>query len=243
MTKNEQALIIIPTYNEADNLTPIISQVLTLDAGLEVLVVDDNSPDGTGDIADQLSQTEPAVHVMHRAGKMGLGTAYVQGFKWALARDYAYIFEMDCDFSHHPRYLPTFLAKALDADLVIGSRYVPGGSTPDWGLMRKFISRGGNTFARVMLGLKTHDCTSGFRCYRRELLERIPWKNINLQGYGFQISMVYYTEQAQSNIVEFPIVFEDRRVGQSKMSSKIFIEAFTHVTKMALRRLPLGKDL
>jgi dolichol-phosphate mannosyltransferase len=244
MTKNEtntnhpKALIIIPTYNEAENLDPLIAQILALNSciPLDILVIDDNSPDGTGDIADRLSQTHPNVHALHRPGKMGLGTAYVQGFAWATERGYDYIFEMDCDFSHHPRYLPTFLEKIRTSDLVIGSRYVKGGRTPDWGLMRKLISRGGNTFARLMLNLKTHDCTGGYRCYRREILEHIPWEDINLQGYGFQVSAVYYVEQMGGKVVEFPIVFEDRRVGQSKMSTKIFIEAFTYVIKMAIQR-------
>jgi dolichol-phosphate mannosyltransferase len=244
MTKNEtdtnrpKALIIIPTYNEAENLAPLISQILALTPSmpLDVLVIDDNSPDGTGEIADRLSHTHANVHALHRPGKMGLGTAYVRGFTWAIERGYDYVFEMDCDFSHHPRYLPTFLEKIKGSDLVIGSRYVQGGRTPDWGLMRKFISRGGNAFARLMLNLKTHDCTGGFRCYHREILERIPWENVNLQGYGFQVSAVYYVEQMGGKVVEFPIVFEDRRVGQSKMSTKIFIEAFAYVVKMAIQQ-------
>lgn len=234
MTERVRSLIIIPTYNEAENLEPLISAVLDLDAGFEILVVDDNSPDGTGEIADRLSKELPGIHVLHRPGKMGLGTAYVEGFEWAIERGYDYVFEMDCDFSHDPSYLPTFLTRIASADLVIGSRYVKGGRTPNWGVLRKLISGGGNAFARLMLGLKTHDCTGGFRCYRREMLQKVPWEKIRLQGYGFQVGAVYHVERLGGKVVEFPIVFKDRRVGQSKMSFKIVIEAFTYVTRLAL---------
>ena len=234
MTQYPRSLIIIPTYNEAENLEPLIQAILALDAGFEILVVDDNSPDGTGEIADYLSRELPGIHVRHRLGKMGLGTAYVEGFQWAIARGYDYVFEMDCDFSHDPSYLPTFLTKIASADLVIGSRYVKGGSTPSWGLLRRLISGGGNLFARFMLGLKTHDCTGGFRCYRREMLQRVPWEEIQLQGYGFQIGAVTYVERLEGRVVEFPIAFRDRRVGESKMSLKIVIEAFSYVIRTAL---------
>ena len=229
-----RSLIVIPTYNEAENLESLVSAISGLGAGFEILVVDDNSPDGTGDIADRLSRELAGVHVLHRPGKMGLGTAYVEGFQWAVAREYDYVFEMDCDFSHHPSYLPTFLTEIMSADLVIGSRYIDGGSTPSWGLLRKFISRGGNFFARAMLGLKTRDCTGGFRCYRRSMLLQVPWEEIRLQGYGFQVGAAYYVERLGGRVVEFPIVFEDRRAGRSKMSFKIVYEAFTYVTRLAL---------
>lgn len=234
MTEQIRSLIIIPTYNEAENLEPLISAVLALDSGFEILVVDDNSPDGTGEIADRLDLESSDVHVLHRPGKMGLGTAYVEGFKWAIERGYNYVLEMDCDFSHDPSYLPTFLSKIPSADLVIGSRYVRGGDTPNWGILRRLISWGGNAFARLMLGLEAHDCTGGFRCYRREMLQQVPWDEIRLQGYGFQIGAVYYVERLGGKVVEFPIIFEDRRVGQSKMSFKIVVEAFAYVTRMAL---------
>ena len=177
---------------------------------------------------------------MHRAGKQGLGTAYIAGFRWALERDYAYVMEMDCDFSHHPRYLPTFMEQIADADLVIGSRYVPGGGTPDWGLYRRVISAGGNLFARMMLGLRTHDCTGGYRCYRRATIEQVPWDEIGLQGYGFQIGAVYHIERMGGRVAEFPILFADRQLGNSKMSTDIVIEAdeICHAAGPAGGRLP-----
>jgi dolichol-phosphate mannosyltransferase len=236
MTESRRSLVIIPTYNEAENLEALVVAILALDVGLEVLIVDDNSPDGTGKIADRLSEELPGIHVLHRPGKVGLGTAYVEGFRWAIARGYDYVFEMDCDFSHNPSYLPTFLAEITSADLVIGSRYVDGGSAPSWGLLRRLISRGGNFFARVMLGLETHDCTGGFRCYRREILSQVPWEEIRLQGYGFQTGAVYHVERLGGTVAEFPIVFEERRHGRSKMSFKIVLEAFTYVTQTALSR-------
>jgi dolichol-phosphate mannosyltransferase len=238
MTKQTRSLIVVPTYNEAGNLEPLVSAILALDAGFEILVVDDNSPDGTGEIADRLSTELPGIHVLHRPGKMGLGTAYVEGFNWAIEGRYDHIFEMDCDFSHDPSYLPRFLEEIVSADLVIGSRYVRGGSTPNWGLLRRFISRGGNAFARFMLGLKTHDCTGGFRCYRREMLQQVPWEQIRLQGYGFQVGSVYFVERLGGRVAEFPIAFRDRRFGKSKMSLRIVVEAFSYVTRMALS----GKD-
>lgn len=240
MDKGQKALIVIPTYNEAENLEPLVEQIRALPVTFDLLVVDDNSPDGTGEIADRLAARVPAqlagaVYVMHRAGKQGLGTAYIAGFRWAMERDYAYVLEMDCDFSHHPRYLPTFAERIQDADLVIGSRYVPGGGTPDWGLVRRLISAGGNLFARTMLGLRTHDCTGGYRCYRRATLEQVPWDEIGLQGYGFQIGAVYHVERMGGRVDEFPILFADRTVGRSKMSTAIVIEAMWFVTRLALR--------
>jgi dolichol-phosphate mannosyltransferase len=169
---------------------------------------------------------------------MGLGTAYVTGFRWALEQGYDYVLEMDCDFSHQPRYLPTFLTEIQNADLVLGSRYVKGGGTANWGVLRKLISGGGNTFARTILRLKTHDCTGGFRCYRREILGRVPWESLQLQGYGFQVGAVYYVERMGGKVTEFPIIFEDRRVGKSKMSSRIVLEAFRFVIRTALSGPP-----
>jgi dolichol-phosphate mannosyltransferase len=235
MDQHTGTLIVIPTYNEAENLEAMVRKINALPLAFDLLIVDDNSPDGTGEIADRLAQALPHVHVLHRSGKLGLGTAYIAGFRWALERDYAYIMEMDCDFSHHPRYLPIFMEQITDADLVIGSRYVPGGGTPDWGLYRRVMSTGGNLFARIMLGLRTHDATGGYRCYRRATIEQVPWDEIGLQGYGFQIGAVYHIERMGGRVAEFPIIFDDRQLGNSKMSRDIVIEAMKFVTRLALR--------
>jgi dolichol-phosphate mannosyltransferase len=236
MERSQTALIILPTYNEAENLETLIGEIMALPVAFDVLVVDDNSPDGTGEIAERLAAASARIQVMHRQGKLGLGTAYIAGFRWALERDYAYILQMDCDFSHHPRYLPTFLQEIEHVDLVIGSRYIAGGGTVNWGILRKVISGGGNAFARLMLGLKIHDCTGGFRCYRRGLLEAVPWDTITLEGYGFQIGTVYTAVQLGARVAEFPIIFEDRRVGQSKMSKAIIAEALLWVLRTSLQR-------
>ena len=233
MTECERPLIVLPTYNEADNLSSLVHAVLAEDVALDILIVDDNSPDGTGAIADELSHANPDIHVLHRPCKEGLGPAYIAGFKWAMSGDYDCVFEMDCDFSHDPIELSRFLIEIRHADLVIGSRYVRGGSTPDWGLKRRFLSVGGNLFSRLLLRLKTHDCTGGYRCYRRELLERIPWDAISAQGYGFQVGAVYYAERLGARVKEFPIKFWDRQVGRSKMSRAIVREALKYVVRLA----------
>jgi len=194
-----------------------------------VLIVDDNSPDGTGKLADEISAENARVHVMHRTGKLGLGTAYIAGFKYAIAQGYDAAFEMDADFSHDPKYLPDFLKAIENADLVIGSRYVKGGSTPNWTLLRRIISGGGNIYTRLVLGVPIHDCTAGFRCYRREVLENIGLDNVQAQGYAFQVEMAYRVYKKGYRIVETPIVFMDRRVGTSKMSGNIFVEGFVSV--------------
>ncbi len=235
-----KTLIIIPTYNEVDNLRPLLQELFTYAPETDVLIVDDNSPDGTGQLAEEIHDEDSRVHVMHRAGKMGLGTAYIAGFKYAIEHGYDAAFEMDADFSHDPRYLPDFLKKIEQADLVIGSRYVPGGETPNWSLSRRFISGGGNIFARFMLGMPIHDCTAGYRCYRREVLERIDLDTVESQGYAFQVEMAYRVKQRGFKIVETPIIFMDRRVGKSKMSRAIFLEAFTWVlrTRLGLNKKP-----
>jgi dolichol-phosphate mannosyltransferase len=224
-----KTLIIIPTYNEIENLRPIVTDILSFAPTTDILIVDDNSPDGTGQLADQISAEDARVHTMHRTGKLGLGTAYIAGFKYAIEHKYDAAFEMDADFSHDPKYLPDFLKAIEHADLVIGSRYIPGGATPNWSLLRRFISGGGNIYARLLLGLPVHDCTAGFRCYRREVLENIGLDSVKSQGYGFQVEMTYRTMKQGYKIVETPIVFMDRRVGKSKMSRAIFLEAFTYV--------------
>ena len=228
-------LVIVPTYNERDNLPQIVAAVHEHLSEADLLVVDDNSPDGTGAVADELAAKDAKVHVLHRPGKQGLGTAYVAGFKWALARDYQFLFEMDCDFSHDPKYLPIMLARArAGADLVLGSRYVDGGGTVNWGPMRKFISRGGSLYARTILGVGVRDLTGGFKCFRRATLEKLDLDSVSAQGYGFQIEMTYRAVKHGLRVEEVPIIFVDRRVGQSKMSKKIFLEAFTLVWKLRL---------
>jgi dolichol-phosphate mannosyltransferase len=234
-----EVLVIVPTYNERDNLPEIVAAVHEHLPQADLLVVDDNSPDGTGALADELAARDKKLHVLHRAGKQGLGTAYVAGFKWALdrrsGRDYQFLFEMDCDFSHDPKYLPLMLARARDgADLVLGSRYVDGGGTVNWGPMRKMISRGGSLYARTILGIGVRDVTGGFKCFRRATLEKLDLDTVSAQGYGFQIEMTYRTIKHGMRVEEIPIVFVDRRVGQSKMSKKIFLEALTLVWKLRL---------
>jgi dolichol-phosphate mannosyltransferase len=229
-----KTLIIIPTYNEYDNMRPLLEQIFTYAPASDVLIVDDNSPDGTGKLADEMAAQNPQVHVMHRAGKLGLGTAYIAGFKYAVEHQYDAAFEMDADFSHDPRYLPDFLKAIESADLVIGSRYVTGGGTPNWSLLRRFISGGGNIFARVMLCIPVHDCTAGYRCYRRQVLESIGLDSIESQGYAFQVELAYRVYKRGFKIVETPIIFLDRRVGKSKMSRAIFLEGFTWVVRARL---------
>jgi len=224
-----KTLIIIPTYNEVDNLRPLLQEVFAQVPEGDVLIVDDNSPDGNGKLADEIHAENPQVNVIHRSGKLGLGTAYIAGFKYALAHSYDAVFEMDADFSHNPRYLPDFLKAIEHADLVIGSRYIPGGDTPNWSPARRLISGSGNIFARFMLGISIQDCTGGFRCYRCEVLRNVDLDTIQSEGYAFQIELVYRVMKHGFRIVEIPIVFIDRRLGQSKMSFRIVTEAFTYV--------------
>ena len=231
------SLIVVPTYNERDNVREVAERFLGALPGAEVLFVDDNSPDGTGALLDELAAAEPRIHVMHRAGKLGLGTAYVEGFGWGLARGYELLFEMDADGSHDPRYLPTMVALAEDgADVVIGSRYVPGGDTPNWGLGRRFLSRGGGFYARTILGMDVRDITAGFVCWRRAALEAIELTTITSNGYSFQIEMKHRALRRGLRLVETPIVFVDRRVGQSKMSRAIFAEALLKVWALRFGR-------
>ncbi|MCX7791997.1 MAG: polyprenol monophosphomannose synthase [Chloroflexaceae bacterium] len=224
--------VVIPTYNERENIADIISAILAYPR-FKVLVVDDNSPDGTGTIVAGLAQKDERIELIARPGKLGLGTAYIAGFKRALEQGAQYIFEMDADFSHNPIYLPSLLEYAeQNVDLAIGSRYIEGGATTDWGLIRQLISRGGNLYTRLLLGLKVADATSGFRCYRRRVLESIDLDSIRSNGYSFQVEMAYRTIRAGFRVGERPIVFPDRRVGKSKMSSHIVVEAFITVLKL-----------
>jgi dolichol-phosphate mannosyltransferase len=232
-----QALIVVPTYNERDNVRGTAERLLAALPGAELLFVDDNSPDGTGAVLDELAAAQPRVHVMHRAGKLGLGTAYIEGFGWGLARGFDYLFEMDADGSHDPKYLPQMLALAEDgADVVVGSRYVPGGGTQNWGIGRKILSRGGSLYARTVLGVELRDVTAGFIAWRRAALEAIDLSTITSNGYSFQIEMKYRALQKKLRVVETPIVFVDRRVGQSKMSRAIFIEALIKVWGLRFKK-------
>ena len=229
------ALIVVPTYNERDNVRGIAGSLLAALPGTELLFVDDNSPDGTGALLDELVAAERRIHVMHRAGKLGLGTAYIEGFGWGLARGYGHLFQMDADGSHDPRYLPQMLALAEDgADVVVGSRYVPGGGTENWGLGRRLLSRGGSLYARTILGVDLRDITAGFMCWRRAALEAIELSSITSNGYSFQIEIKYRAIQKNLRVVETPINFVDRRVGQSKMSRAIFVEALLRVWRLRL---------
>ncbi|MCU0493484.1 MAG: polyprenol monophosphomannose synthase [Chloroflexaceae bacterium] len=226
--------VVIPTYNERENIDALLPRILE-EPRFRVLVVDDGSPDGTGHLVSRLAEDEPRIGLLSRPGKMGLGTAYVAGFRRALAEGAQFIFEMDADFSHDPSYLPQLLAAAESGyDLALGSRYVPGGGTTDWGLVRKFISRGGNIYAGVILGLPVADATGGFRCYRREVLQTVDLSTVRSNGYSFQIEMVYRARQAGFRIGEVPIIFPDRRVGQSKMSRRIVMEALLNVWRLRL---------
>ena len=198
--------------------------------GVDVLVVDDSSPDGTGELADQLrARHDGRVDVLHRPAKQGLGTAYVAGFKHALAAGYDFIFEMDCDFSHDPRYLPAFLERIQQADLVLGSRYIPGGGTVNWNLFRRLISRSGSLYSQLLLGLPYHDLTGGFKCFRRVVLEAMDLQTVRSNGYAFQIELTYRAHRRGFRIAEVPIVFYERRVGYSKMSRDIVLEAMLRV--------------
>jgi dolichol-phosphate mannosyltransferase len=228
MDKTE-LMVVIPTYNEAENLATLVGELLALDLpGLEILIVDDNSPDGTGEIANGLAERHPGrLHVLHRSGKLGLGTAYVTGFQYALDRGAQYVVQMDADFSHSPGYIPQFV-DALDTyDVVVGSRYVSGGSLDDrWGWGRYFLSWWANSiYARVILGLRVKDVTAGFKCWRRATLEGIGLDRLRSNGYVFQVEMAYLTEKLGFRPLELPIHFEDRRIGHSKMTTSIKIEA------------------
>ncbi len=227
------ALVCIPTYNERDNLGPITEAVLAADPRVDILVVDDNSPDGTGQLADALAAKEPRIRVLHRQKKEGLGRAYLAAFRWGLDQGYRFILEMDADFSHDPKYLPRFLDEAQGGtDLVLGSRYVGGGGTVNWGVGRKLVSQGGSLYARSILGVGVRDLTGGFKCFNRKVLESIALEEVRSTGYAFQIELTYRTLKKGFTVKEIPIVFEDRRVGQSKMSRKIFLEALTMVWKI-----------
>jgi dolichol-phosphate mannosyltransferase len=228
-----RVLIVTPTYNERENLEALVTSVFEVLPEADILVVDDASPDGTGELADEMAARETRVEVMHRTGKLGLGTAYLAGFAWGLERGYDYIIEMDADLSHDPRYLPSFL-EALEsgADLVIGSRNIPGGDVEGWGPFRHILSKGGSLYSRTILGLKVRDLTSGYKAFRRNVLESINLDEVHPEGYSFQIELTYRAVLQGFSVAEVPIVFVDRRAGQSKMSGNIFLEAVLTVLRL-----------
>ncbi len=231
----ERALVIIPTYNEAMNVGDLVPQVLAQDARLDVLVVDDNSPDGTGQLAAALAQQHPRVHVLHREGKRGLGTAYVTGFRWALERGYDYVFEMDADFSHDPSHLKDFLKAVGEADLVIGSRYLGGKVTVvNWPMGRLLLSYSANIYARWVTGLSIWDLTGGFKCFRKQVLETIDLSQVRSNGYAFQIEMSVRAWRKGFRLKEIPIVFVDRTEGDSKMNRAIVREAIWMVPRLRM---------
>lgn len=229
--------VIIPTYNESENLEQLVHLLLALPLESQVIVVDDNSPDGTGQIADRLAAEDGRVHVIQRPGKLGLGTAYIAGFRQALFLGAECIVTMDADFSHHPRYIPSLVARSNGAQVVVGSRYVQGGGTRYCSPKRRLLSRGANGFARLMLGLEARDCTAGFRCYRRQALEGIDLDAIFSDGYSFLIEMLYQCQRRGYHIAEVPIIFEDRRHGVSKISRQEILQAIYTILRLVWGRL------
>ncbi len=228
-----EPLVIIPTYNERENIQRLIPVILALPTRFDILIIDDASPDGTGEAAETLAQEWPGrVHVLHREAKLGLGSAYVTGFRYAVGHAYDLIFQMDADFQHDPADLERFVAAARSAEVVIGSRYVAGGSTIEWSAFRRAISQGGALYTRTLLGLPYCDVTTGYRCYHRHILEQLDLDNVTTTGFGFQVEMLYRCHQLGARIVELPIVFHRRRVGQSKMNSDIFMEAMALVWRL-----------
>ncbi len=237
-----KALVIIPTYNERENVPKIVPLVLAQDPRIEILVIDDNSPDGTGALADEIARVEPRVHVLHRAGKLGLGTAYLAGFRWGIERGYDWLQEMDADFSHDPSHLPQFLEAIQEFDVVLGSRYLDARVTVvNWPIRRLLLSYYANVYARVVTGLPLWDATGGFKCFRRQVLEAIPLERVESEGYAFQIEMSFRAWRRGFRLGEIPIVFVDRTLGESKMSKRIVREAVLKVWK--LRWLDLRRRL
>ena len=236
----ERALVCVPTYNESENLPKIVPAILAQDPRLEVLVIDDGSPDGTGALADQMAASDPRIYVLHRTAKEGLGKAYLAGFAWALSRDYAYVFEMDADFSHDPKYLKDFLRSIADADLVLGSRYKTGVNVVNWPMGRLLLSFFANKYVRWVTGMPLTDATGGFKCFRRKVLEAIDLRRVQSNGYAFQIEMSFRARRKGFQLVEIPIVFVDRLEGQSKMNKRIVREAIWMVPWLRLAAI-LGR--
>jgi len=243
-----QTLVVIPTYNERENLSPLVQRLLALPTAVDVLVVDDNSPDGTGRLADELAAKNPAIHVLHRAEKNGLGRAYIDGFKWSLERGYEFVFEMDGDFSHNPDDVPVFLEAAREADLVLGSRYINGIRIINWPLRRLMLSKFAANYVQIVTGMPFTDPTGGFKCFRRRALQGINLDAIRSNGYSFQIEMTHKVWRQGMKVVEVPIIFTDRFLGKSKMSKDIVREAFWMVWRLWFQngmrrspRLPVSK--
>lgn len=234
-----RALVIVPTYNEADNVPELIPAILAQGTMFEVLIVDDKSTDGTGEVVETMRATEPRLHCLHRPGKLGLGTAYVDGFRWALAREYDFIFEMDADFSHDPNSLPDFIkaAEETPADLILGSRYLNGVTVVNWPLSRLILSYGANVYTKLITWLPVNDATGGFKCFRRRVLEALDLNRVHSDGYGFQIEMSFKAWKKGFRVKEIPITFTDRRVGVSKMNRKIIWEAMWLVWWLRLAAL------
>jgi dolichol-phosphate mannosyltransferase len=225
-------LVVVPTYNERENIRPLVKAVLAVEPALHMLVVDDNSPDGTGQLADELAAETDRVHVLHRASKQGLGTAYIAGFQHALAHDYTHVVEMDADFSHRPGDVARLLQATEHADVVIGSRWIPDGRVEGWSIVRRIISVGGSRYAQTLLSLPIADCTSGFKCFRREALRALDLERVASNGYGFQVEINHLCHRAGLRMVEIPIVFPNRMAGRSKMSWQIVVEAAAVVWRL-----------
>jgi len=236
-----KVLVIMPTFNEAGNIHNAVTRLFEHNKEVDLLIVDDSSPDGTGQLADELAKSNKKISVLHRAGKEGLGAAYIAGFRWAFERGYDYLVEMDADGSHRPEDLPKLLAVCENFDLVIGSRYVRGGKTMNWPFYRQWLSRGGNIYARIMLGSKLNDMTAGFRVFNATFLKKFDFESINARGYSFQIEMAYRTIRSGGKAAEVPITFVEREIGVSKMSTNIVTEALMLMTKFGLRRIFLRK--
>lgn len=234
----DRALVVVPTYNEIENIEALVTEILAQPGPFDVLVVDDSSPDGTGELAERLAGRDERVSVIHRQAKQGLGTAYLAGFRRALEHGYDYVITMDADFSHSPRYLPSLLAMAKEADVAIGSRYVRGGSVKGCGFWRVLLSRAANTFARVTLGLHTRDATAGFRCYRADVLRDISLDTLFSSGYSFLVEIVVRCERMGFRVVELPIVFDNRRLGRSKISRSEIVRGAYTVIRLRFSRLP-----
>lgn len=228
-------LVIIPTYNERENIELIVQRVVSSVPEADVLIVDDGSPDGTGKVADEIAANDPRVHVLHRPAKAGLGAAYIAGFGWGLERDYGVLVEMDADGSHAPEQLPSLLRALRSADLVLGSRWVAGGTVVNWPKSREVISRCGNLYTRIALGMSLRDATGGYRAYRRAVLEQVDYQNVSSQGYCFQVDLAWRASRAGFRVVEVPITFADRESGDSKMSGAIVREALWRVTQWGAR--------